>query len=69
MVSNEGGWKTAQKLLATEKPSEGFVVLWEKKRLDLTVEYHILLPEFEELFTPEERKIAKDRLEEYGFSL
>jgi len=44
MVSNEGGLKTARKLLATAEPSDGFTELWRNHRLDLTMESLVLKP-------------------------
>jgi hypothetical protein len=46
--------------------SDGFTALWRAKRLDLTVEAHVLKPEFESLFTSDELGIARSRLAEYG---
>jgi hypothetical protein len=54
MLSEKGGPATAHTLLATSTPSEGFTALWECGRLDLTVEAHVLKPEFSVLFTEEE---------------
>jgi len=68
MVAEKGGLAAAKTLLHTNTPSEGFTVLWEHERLDLSVEYHVLLPQFRSLFTDEERAIARRRLEEYGFT-
>ncbi len=69
MVANDGGLKTARKLLATSEPSDGFTVLWECGRLDLTVENLVLQPKYWVLFTNEEIQIARERLEAYGFKL
>ena len=66
MVSEQGGVATARQLLATAAVSDGFVTLWEKGRLDLTVEAHVLYPEFRPLFTEAEIVTARDRLESYG---
>ena len=68
MLDQRGAVGTAQYFLHTSTPSEGFTHLWERGRLDLTVEAHVLDPRFESLFTPEERRIARQRLEDYGFS-
>ncbi|OHV68237.1 hypothetical protein BCD48_03425 [Pseudofrankia sp. BMG5.36] len=65
MVSDQGGVRAARELLAKSKPSEGFTALWERGRLDLTVETLLLRPEYEPLFTEDERATARDRLEEY----
>ena len=42
MIGDYGGLGTAQRLLATQTPSEGFTKLWGLKRLDLTVEALII---------------------------
>jgi hypothetical protein len=66
-VAEYGGLKTAQKLLAAREPSSGFTVLWEHGRLDLSVEALVLRDEYALLFSDEERKIALERLNEYGY--
>ena len=67
MLSARGGLAAARTLLATSAPSSGFTTLWEHGRLDLTVEAHILKPEFAALFTQDEKELARSRLEEYGY--
>ena len=67
MVAEYGGVKTAQKLLAMPEPSSGFTVLWDYERLDLSVEALVLRDEYDSLFTNEERTIARNRLEQYGY--
>jgi hypothetical protein len=69
MLSDHGGVETARRLLHSSTVSDGFVALWERRRLDLTVENVILKPEFEALFGDEEREIARARLGEYGFAV
>lgn len=69
MVSELGGLEAARQLIHSQAPSEGFTTLWEKKRLDLSVEYHVLLPQFEHLFDRRERDIAYRRLKDYGFDV
>lgn len=68
MVNADGGVEAARRLLLTNDPSDGFTVLWEHGRLDLSVEAHMLRPEFADLFTDEERSIARKRLLEYGYT-
>lgn len=68
MVSERGGLATARSLLHAATVSEGYAALWERGRLDLTVEAEILGPKWEPLFSLEERRIAAERLREYGFS-
>lgn len=67
MVRNEGGVATAKTLLADRQVSAGFRKLVKGRRLDLSVEYHVLRPRYAPLFTREERAVARERLEMYGF--
>jgi hypothetical protein len=67
MVGNNGGLLTAKKLLATKNPSDGFAELWRCKRLDLTVEYLVLKPKYQCLFSEEERATARERLKSVNF--
>lgn len=69
MVSEQGGLEAARSLLHSATVSDGYTALWERGRLDLTVEALILDPRWVELFTDSERQIARRRLEEYGYSL
>jgi len=49
--------------------SEGYTALWERGRLDLTVEALIHdNPQWHPLFTPEELDICTERLTQYGVS-
>jgi hypothetical protein len=67
MLSDLGPLETANRLLHSKRPSEGFTALWQWGRLDLTVENVVLKSEFAQLFTDEDRDIARRRLAEYGF--
>lgn len=67
MLTEHGPLETARRLLAAPNPSSGFTTLWEKGRLDLTVEALVLKPEFQERFTYEELAVARDRLERLGY--
>ena len=49
--------------------SEGFGTLRLYDRLDLTVEAHVLKPEFASLFTAEEIDVAKKRLAAVGYPI
>ncbi len=68
MVVERGGLETARYLLHAEQVSDGYTALWERQRLDLTVEALILQPEWQSLFSDDERRIAVKRLREYGYS-
>ncbi|MFD6666991.1 caspase domain-containing protein [Micromonospora chalcea] len=67
MISTHGGLGAARQLLHASSVSSGFTTLWEKGRLDLTVEAFVLRKPWSTLFTDEELKIARDRLAEYGY--
>ncbi len=69
MLSEKGGINTAISLVSKEGGTEGFAVLWENKRLDLSVEALVLRDEFSELFSDEIWKVCKERLEQYGYSV
>lgn len=67
MLCEHGGVDTAQILLLSKHVSEEYTALWEKKRLDLTVEALILEPRWHDLFTDADRDIARKRLQKYGY--
>ena len=67
LVVERGGLDTARYLLHEPKVSAGYTALWERGRLDLTVEALILEPKWTDLFTADERRIAIDRLKAYGY--
>lgn len=68
MLSEHRGLETARILLHSPGVSEGYTALWERGRLDLTVEALIHdHPEFHALFTDAERETARRRLEEYQY--
>lgn len=67
MVTEHGGLEAARRLLANTSVSDGFGTLLLCGRLDLTVEAHVLKPEFRELFTSEEIAVAAKRLQEFGY--
>ena len=69
MLGEHRGLKTARLLLHAEKESEGFTALWERGRLDLTVEALIHdHPEYHALFTREELEMARRLLEKYKYA-
>jgi hypothetical protein len=67
MVVERGGLKTAKYLLHVPVVSDGYTALYERNRLDLTVEAVMLDPKWQDLFTDQERQIAIDRLRQYGY--
>ncbi len=66
LITNRGGVGAARFLLGKSGVSTGFARLAQAGRLELTMEYLILRPEFGSLFTAEERGIARRRLTDHG---
>jgi hypothetical protein len=62
MLATKGRPATARQLLSTTTVSDGFTELWERGRLDLTVETLALRPEFAPLFTQPQLDTARARL-------
>jgi len=62
MISSSSAFEAVRTLLAKTTPSDGFGTLWEKGRLDLTVEAMVLKPEWRSFFTASEIAIARKRL-------
>ena len=67
LIAEKGGLAAAKQLSNRPGGTDGFTTLWELGRLDLSVEAHVLEPEFESLFSEEERNMCRERLEEFGF--
>jgi hypothetical protein len=68
MISERGGLQTAKHLISTDQPSDGFTTLWQRKRLDLTVEAHVLAPDSKRYSPSPSATLARQRLREYGWS-
>jgi hypothetical protein len=68
MVVERGGLDTARYLLNAATVSDGYTALWQRGRLDLTVERVVLEPEWQPLFSTTELQIAVDRLKQYQFT-
>ena len=64
MLGEHGGKGTADRLLATSQPSQGFteLLLRGKENLRLSVEYLVLKDPWRTLFSEEQRAIARMRL-------
>ena len=69
MVSEMGGVAAAKRLVSGTAATSGFTELWKAGRLDLSVEAVVLQPQYRELFTDQEVRAAKRRLQEYGYSV
>lgn len=68
MLGDMGGYRAAAQLLGSGGISEGFKKLWEKRRLDLTVEALVLESEWGAHFDPALLRIAEKRLREVGYA-
>ena len=69
MVAEHGGPETARRLINARAVSDGYTALWERGRLDLTVEAKVVeTARFHALFTQDEIEICRRRLQEYGYS-
>ena len=68
MLDAHGGIETAHILINSSTVSEGYSALWERGRLDLTVEALIWdNPEYNNLFSKEELELIRERLIEYRY--
>lgn len=68
MVVDHGGVVAARMLISADTVSEGYTALWERRRLDLTVEAMVVnTPRFNSLFTEDELQICRNRLQEYEY--
>ncbi|WP_158884560.1 GmrSD restriction endonuclease domain-containing protein [Amycolatopsis anabasis] len=68
MLADLGPMETARKLLLSPAVSDGFAALWERGRLDLTVEALVTRAPFTDLFDERELEVARARLEQFGYS-
>lgn len=68
MVVDHGGLEAARMLIHADTVSHGYTALWERGRLDLTVEAMIVeSPKFHSLFAEDEMGICSKRLTDYGY--
>jgi hypothetical protein len=68
MLSDKGGLVTAKYLINSPKPSDGYTALYERNRLDLTVEAEVVEnKKWHALFTENEIQRARDRLKQYRY--
>ena len=68
MLEDRGGLVTAKYLINAVKVSDGYTALWERNRLDLTVEAEVVANErWHALFTDEELERARKRLLDYHY--
>src|SRR6266446_6344882 len=69
MLSDKGGLVTAKYLINSPRPSDGYTHLYDRGRLDLTVEAMVVEnTKWHELFSNEEISKARLRLKQYGYT-
>jgi hypothetical protein len=68
MLRHRGGPEAARRLLRKQGTSFGLEKLTRCRALRLTVEYHVLKPEYASLFTRADLATARDRLMAKGMS-
>ncbi len=69
LVHDEGGVAAAKILINSKEPAEGYTELWQRKRLDLTVEALVQNTKWHSLFDTDEIERAKTRLKSYGYQV
>jgi hypothetical protein len=62
------GALNAAKHFLSDSLQSGFTTLWERRRLDLTMEALVIRPEWAHLFTERELDEARKRLRDHGWS-
>ncbi|MEY9214896.1 DUF262 domain-containing protein [Thermobifida halotolerans] len=67
MLADLGPLGAARRLLHAPTVSDGFSALWERGRLDLTVEAVVCAERFVPLFTDKELEVARKRLSQFGY--
>ena len=67
MLHELGGLITAIRLIRADSPSVGYTKLWEKGRLDLTVEALVIQLKWKTLLIEDDVKRARIRLIDYEF--
>lgn len=69
MLGEMGGVDAAHRLLGGPATSDGFTTLWERRRLEMSVEAFVLLPWYAHLFTADELDKASQRLRDHDFDV
>jgi hypothetical protein len=67
MVTDHGGLAAAKLLLASKHHPEGLTRLWKEGRLDISMEAVLLRDPWRSLFSEEELRIARNRLDALGY--
>jgi len=66
--TDQGGLEAAKRLINATYISDGYTALWERGKLELTVEATVLENEkYHPLFTAEELDVCRKRLTDYHY--
>jgi hypothetical protein len=68
LVNQIGGIEAARHLLRSDVHPEGLTALWEHGRLDLSMEALVLQEQWSAIFSADELKLARRRLQKLGYS-
>ena len=69
MIETHGGVRTAKRLLATFEYQSGLTELWERSLLCISAEALVLQERWQSLFTDDERRVARERLNAHGYDV
>lgn len=67
-INRYGGYEAAVKYISTESNVQDFAVLWEKERLDLSVEALITKEQYRVLFSEDILSFCDRKLKEYSYA-
>ena len=67
-INKYGGYEAAVKYISTESNVQDFAILWEKERLDLSVEALITNEKFRSLFSEDILSFCDRKLKEYSYA-
>ncbi len=67
-INKYGGYEAAVKYISTESNVQDFAILWEKERLDLSVEALITKEQYRELFNEDIVNFCDRKLKEYSYA-
>lgn len=68
MLNTKGGIQTAKELISKPGGTDGFTALYLHGRLDLSIEAHVLKPEYKSLFSEYERNICRKKLKDLRYN-
>ena len=67
-INRYGGYEAAVKYISTESNVQDFAILWEKERLDLSVEALITKEQYRILFSEDILSFCDRKLKEYSYA-